>query len=256
MQVCQTPDSSALAVLDDHPDLSDISSESLSPPAFSPAESSSTEAVTSTSPPTSSADEEGSNLLPQVQSPFHDSTHSSADEEGSSLHHDHLSASHTTLPHSTATASRWTGFRIVGDNIDLSLRPRHQTLESRTHSFHYFNSYAVLDRCDLSGFEENITSPSALLDFNVELLLPTSSDLEQLYENMATIVGRMLTEHIPGFEKYKQLTTEHIKHKRYEDMCKPSVIVSHNCNIMHYSYSIVFPEGAIRDYPKEREQNR
>ena len=100
---------------------------------------------TSTSPPTSSADEEGSNL-PQVQSPFHDSPHSSADEEGSSLHHDHLSTSQTTLTHTTAsTVSRWTGFRIVGDNIDCSLRPRHQTMESRTRSFHHFNSYAVLD---------------------------------------------------------------------------------------------------------------
>ena len=36
----------------------------------------------------------------------------------------------------------------------------------------------------------------------------------------------MLTEHVPSFAQYKCLVKEHIQQKHYEDMCKPSVVVS------------------------------
>ena len=37
-------------------------------------------------------------------------------------------------------ARPWYGFKLVGDNIDKNVRPRHQTLQRQTQSFHYFNS--------------------------------------------------------------------------------------------------------------------
>ena len=44
----------------------------------------------------------------------------------------------------------WYGFKLIGDNIDKNVKPRHQTMEHRGSSLHYFNCYAVLDRVNLS----------------------------------------------------------------------------------------------------------
>ena len=106
------------------------------------------------------------------------------------------------------------------------------TKQSSTQSFHYFNSYAVLDRCDFSSFEDTISSPVNLSDYDVEKLLPSSSDLEHLYQNFSTLVGRMLTEHVPGFAKYKHLAKDHIQHIYDKEMSKPSTVVSHLVTII------------------------
>ena len=107
----------------------------MSPPSFSPASQiSSTETLTSSSPPTSSAEEEEcalSNIQPLPATVSGDELiHSSASAGGEedSSHHDHSSRANVESTHNTA--STWTGFRTVGDNIDRSLRPRHQTLDS------------------------------------------------------------------------------------------------------------------------------
>ena len=39
----------------------------------------------------------------------------------------------------------WCGFRIVGDNIDKTVRPRDMRHNHHTTSLHYFHSYAVRD---------------------------------------------------------------------------------------------------------------
>lgn len=44
---------------------------------------------------------------------------------------------------SPAQPAAWRGFIIVGDNIDKTIKPRHETLQSRNRSLHYFNSYVI-----------------------------------------------------------------------------------------------------------------
>ena len=61
---------------------------------------------------------------------------------------------HTTLTRSSpqnpnadsAPPAEWTGFKIVGDNIDKTVRPRHMRSDRQAESLHYFHSYAVKDR--------------------------------------------------------------------------------------------------------------
>jgi L1 cell adhesion molecule like protein len=43
----------------------------------------------------------------------------------------------------------WSGFKIVGDNLDKNFRRSYQRLERQTVSHHYFHMYAVKDRVDL-----------------------------------------------------------------------------------------------------------
>ena len=66
--------------------------------------------------------------------------------------------------------SAWCGFTLVGDNIDKTVRRRHQLMDRTTQSLHYFNSYAVRDRVDFSSLDDkcldmsvdNITVPATI----------------------------------------------------------------------------------------------
>lgn len=51
---------------------------------------------------------------------------------------------------------KWKGFKICGDNIDKTVKPRNMTINNQSLSFNYFNSYAVLDRIDMSSLSGKI----------------------------------------------------------------------------------------------------
>ena len=121
--------------------------------------------------------------------------------------------------------SDWRGFIIVGDNIDKTIHARHETLDSRNRSLHYFNSYAVLDRCDFSSFSEH-HSPPDLVAYDVRCLLPTTTDLDAMIQNFSILVGRLLTKYVPGFAAFKSLSIPHIQHKHSVEMSKKSEVVS------------------------------
>ena len=75
--------------------------------------------------------------------------------------------------------TEWTGFKIVGDNIDKNIRPANQRIDRRTQSFHYFHSYAVLDRIDWT--EASISQP-VVEDLDPRSFLLTPSEVERLKE--------------------------------------------------------------------------
>ncbi len=53
-------------------------------------------------------------------------------------------------PKRTLSCTRLPTFKIVGDNIDKTIRPREMRSDHQTRSLHYFHSYAVRDRIDIS----------------------------------------------------------------------------------------------------------
>ena len=68
---------------------------------------------------------------------------------------------------------RWQGFKIVGDNIDKNINSSFERINSSTLSLHYYHSFAVLDRIDLSGVSDD--QPSGICD--TIKFLPTSEDI-------------------------------------------------------------------------------
>ena len=125
-----------------------------------------------------------------------------------------------------AASNKWCGFKIVMDNIDMNIRPRHQTFERQTQSLHYVNSYAVKDRIDFSSFEHatvnTVTHPESLQD----VLLPSANDREALMANFVILAGRILCDVIPALNKIPGLTTKHIQHLYSKEMSSKSEIVS------------------------------
>ncbi len=67
---------------------------------------------------------------------------------------------------------RWTGFKIIGDNLDKNVHPNFMRLSSQTKSLHFFHAYAALDRIDFSGLSES--TPIGVI--NVEKACLTSED--------------------------------------------------------------------------------
>lgn len=82
-------------------------------------------------------------------------------------------------------------FKIVGDNIDKSIKPSEETSESHNRSLHYFHSYAVKDRTDVSNVDDSPSLP-ILEDINVLEVLPSTDDKHALKQNMAILAGEFL----------------------------------------------------------------
>lgn len=81
----------------------------------------------------------------------------------------------------------WIGYKFVGDNIDKNIKPRFQRHEHTGQSLHYFHSYAVKDRLDLSKFSDAPPSSSSL---DAEQFLLSTSDINLLKEEFAILISR------------------------------------------------------------------
>ena len=55
-------------------------------------------------------------------------------------------------------------FKIVGDNLDKYVKPRHETVDHHSLSLHYIHSYAVQDRCSTAGLQDQPCLPDITLD--------------------------------------------------------------------------------------------
>lgn len=50
--------------------------------------------------------------------------------------------------------SKWCGFKIIGDNIDKNIKPRYYRSNTTVKSLHYYHSYALKDRIDMTDISD------------------------------------------------------------------------------------------------------
>ncbi len=60
-----------------------------------------------------------------------------------------------------------TGYKIVFDNIDKNVNPRHMRSDNQTRSLHYVQSYAVKDRINYDGTPMSSLQKSMCLIFSL-----------------------------------------------------------------------------------------
>ena len=84
----------------------------------------------------------------------------------------------------------WT-YKLVGDNIDKNIRPREIRSDHQTQSLHFFHTYVVRDRVNLSTFS-NQEPVCDLSRAHLEKLLPSSSDKQTMLENFGILVAHTL----------------------------------------------------------------
>lgn len=124
-------------------------------------------------------------------------------------------------------------YKLVGDNVDKHVHPRDMRLDHQSRSFHYFQTYAVRDRVDLTDISDVKVIPDTK-DIKLDLILPTSNDKKQLLSNYGILFTRVLKKCMPWFAKFATGLDRHIKHEFYEQMSRKSEVVSHT-----YASSIV-----------------
>ena len=93
---------------------------------------------------------------------------------------------HDTTDATSSVCSVWQGFKIIGDNVDKNVKPSFMRINTSTLSLHYFHSYAVLDRVDLSGIPD--IQPPGTCDLLA--LLPSSGDVDMLKQQFSILISR------------------------------------------------------------------
>ena len=106
--------------------------------------------------------------------------------------------------------------------------PREMRFDLQTLSLHYFQSYAVRDRIDLSSFNSEINVPD-ISEISLESFLPSPSDERILKENFSVLIGRVLIKHVPFFKEFGSGLEKHIMHEYSVEMARKSEVVC-SCN--------------------------
>lgn len=157
----------------------------------------------------------------------HDATESDYSNPSQHSNHDMQltpSADSTTSPLSTRTT-----YRLCGDNIDKTVKQRYMRYGiAKPNSIHYFHSYAVADRIDLSGMSETVLPlPSVDAEQLSISLLPSTDDDESISNNFAILVSRVLVANIDYFKlTFDDVVDWHIIHEFSVEMSKKSEVVS------------------------------
>lgn len=128
------------------------------------------------------------------------------------------------------SSSQRTTYKLVGDNIDKNIRPREMRSDYQTRSLHYFHTYAVCDRVDMSNFSEEVPLVT-MNSIALQDLLPTSSDECMMRDNFVVLVGRTLAKNMPFFSKFCKGQRRHISHEFSKEMAQKSEVVGFTFNV-------------------------
>lgn len=129
-------------------------------------------------------------------------------------------------------------FKLVGDNLDKTIRPRDIRHDHQTRSLHYFHLCAVRDRVDLSKTCDTRPIPEDTITLTE--ILPTKQDQECLLQNFAILISRVLKERLPFFKRFGQSIERHIHHEEYNAMSQKSEVVSTFEDVIECVYNIPY----------------
>ena len=121
-------------------------------------------------------------------------------------------------------------YKMVGDNLDKNVQPHDMRVDIQVRSYHFFHTYAVKDRIDLS---DKIQVPEV---YNLKKLLPSSGDKKELLSNYGFLFTQTLQKYMPYFKKLCVGMEWHITHEYSSEMAQKSEIVSDQINVHVHTY--------------------
>ncbi len=118
-------------------------------------------------------------------------------------------------------------FRICGDNIDKTVRPRFLRSDRKNESLHYFHSYAVQNRVNVSSLSDLMKPNTSTPENIAQAIFPSKSDDKCLRQNIAVLISRVLVSYLSflGFS-FDKVVEWHIEHQYSQEMSQKSVVVS------------------------------
>ena len=168
-----------------------------------------------------------SSALSRSPSPLSESSNSTENSSESQLsaNHSESDSDSSSSLESDGLSTQCVTYKLVGDNIDKNVRPREMRSDCQTRSLHYFHTYAVRDRVDMSQFSNDVHIPD-VSSIDLKQLLPTPTDEDKLRDNFAILVGRTLAKYMPFFSKFCADLEKHIPHEFSSEMSQKSEVVS------------------------------
>lgn len=101
------------------------------------------------------------------------------------------------------------------------------SVDRQTESLHFFHSYAVKDRVNLSNFSDNPPSNTPKPEDVISTVLPTEEDDAIIHDEFSILVARILCSHITYFkDTFADIVDRHIQHKYSQEMSQKSEVVS------------------------------
>ena len=116
-------------------------------------------------------------------------------------------------------------YKLVGDNLDKFIKPRHIRIDYQSRSLHYFHFFAVRDRVDVSSLDDEPVLPD-LSKIDVTTVLPSLTDKSDIKKLFAFHIIRILKEYMPYIATYAQGCKSYVPHKYSVAMSKKSEVVS------------------------------
>ena len=113
------------------------------------------------------------------------------------------------------------GYQIIGDNIDLHIKPKHMTSTNQNKDIHWFNLNAVLNRVTENDLSDSKPSKS-IKDMESIDFLPSQDDNLAFLTDIIPLAARVISDKIPAFQKFKNCIVRHIPHKYSDAMVKKS----------------------------------
>ena len=110
------------------------------------------------------------------------------------------------------------GYQIIGDNVDLMIKVRHQASGKPNKSIHWFHLNAVKDRVSGAGLSEKGSIKLVDQVENWEIL-PSYQDNEDLLHDFIPLFAQVICDRIPALKSFKDLVIRHIPHK-YSNVTK------------------------------------
>lgn len=116
-------------------------------------------------------------------------------------------------------------YQVIGDNIDLYVKVKHQASDRQNKSIHWFAMNAVQNR--VKGEDLDNTQPKkAILDVENAEFLPSKEDNSDLLHDFVPLVARVLADKVPALKGFKQAVVRHIPHEFSKEMKQKSAQVS------------------------------
>ena len=157
---------------------------------------------------------------------------------------DEISDKTTKFTGSDPPCQSYHSYKLVGDNIDLSIKPRYMRYDRFKHqSLHYFHMYAVQNRINVSDLcrQRKGTLPVPISEI-ASSLLPSKADDDVLHENIAIFIACTLVDHLSFFSvTFSGISIHHTPHKYPKEMLHKSIVVTNiiiTCIYMFNSYFI------------------
>ena len=114
--------------------------------------------------------------------------------------------------------------QFIGDNVDLTQKASHETVERKKQDHHWFHLMAVKDRVVAEDIPKK--SPIDIRKLLLQTFLQSVEDCHNLHTELTVLVVRVLVTHLVSFKAFSDLIPQHIEHKYSAEMAKKSEIVS------------------------------